>query len=64
MEVVGPVLRQINEYGRHHFSEKENWLFSTEAEHILFVVDPWKRCTENSTVMSAAGGNIHAFLRP
>jgi hemerythrin-like metal-binding protein len=26
MEVVGPVLRQLDEYSRHHFAEEENWL--------------------------------------
>jgi hemerythrin-like metal-binding protein len=26
MEVVGPVLRQLDEYCRHHFAEEENWL--------------------------------------
>ena len=26
MEVVGPVLRQLSEYSRHHFTEEENWL--------------------------------------
>lgn len=26
MEVVGPVLRQLSEYSRHHFAEEENWL--------------------------------------
>lgn len=26
MEVVGPVLLQLSEYSRHHFSEEENWL--------------------------------------
>ncbi|MGZ8473712.1 MAG: bacteriohemerythrin, partial [Candidatus Deferrimicrobiaceae bacterium] len=26
MQVVAPVLRQLSEYSRHHFSEEENWL--------------------------------------
>jgi len=26
MEVVGPVLRQLLEYSRHHFAEEETWL--------------------------------------
>ena len=26
MEVVGPVLRELIEYSRHHFTEEENWL--------------------------------------
>ena len=26
MEVVGPVLQELNEYSRHHFTEEENWL--------------------------------------
>ena len=26
MEVVGPVLRELDEYSRHHFAEEENWL--------------------------------------
>jgi hemerythrin-like metal-binding protein len=26
MEVVGPVLRELYEYSRHHFAEEENWL--------------------------------------
>jgi len=26
MGVVGPVLRELMEYSRHHFTEEENWL--------------------------------------
>jgi hemerythrin-like metal-binding protein len=26
MEVVGPVLRELDAYSRHHFTEEENWL--------------------------------------
>ena len=26
MEVVGPVLRHLSEYSRHHFAEEETWL--------------------------------------
>jgi len=26
MEVVGPVLQELKEYSRHHFTEEENWL--------------------------------------
>jgi hemerythrin-like metal-binding protein len=26
MEIVGPVLQELNEYSRHHFTEEENWL--------------------------------------
>ena len=26
MEIVGPVLQELKEYSRHHFTEEENWL--------------------------------------
>ena len=26
MDVVGPVLQELKEYSRHHFTEEENWL--------------------------------------
>ena len=71
MEVAGPVLEQLSEYSRHHFTEEENWLKVIgypglqyqKAQHDFFI----SQVTELQDRHSKAEGNIpistQEFLR-
>jgi hemerythrin-like metal-binding protein len=62
MAVVGPVLQELKEYSRHHFTEEENWLKVIEfpglqhqkIQHEFFI----SQVTELQDRYSKGDGNI------
>ena len=62
MEVVGPVLRELKEYSRHHFTEEENWLKiigfpglpHQKQQHAFFIA----QVTDLQEKFSKGDGNI------
>ena len=62
VEVVGPVLQELKEYSRHHFTEEENWLKVIgfpglryqEQQHAFFIA----QVTDLQDKYSKGDGNI------